>query len=115
FHLAEEAGERQADGVPEDEAQWAARRDLGNALLIREDTRSLWTWTTIEQFAQDVRYAVRTMFRHRLVAGLAALSLALGIGPNTAIYSFMDALLFRSLPVPEADALVVVRWRSKPI
>jgi hypothetical protein len=45
FHLAEEAEERQADGLPEDQARWAARRDLGNVTLLREDTRALRTWT----------------------------------------------------------------------
>jgi hypothetical protein len=55
FHLAEEAEERQADGLPEDQARRAARRDLGNVTLLREDTRALWTWTPLEQLAQDLR------------------------------------------------------------
>ena len=101
FHLAEEADERQADGLTEDQARWAARRDLGNVTLLREDTRTLWTWTLLEQLAQDLRYALRTMFRNRAFTALAALSLALGIGANTAIYSFMDAILLRSLPVSD--------------
>src|SRR6266850_520912 len=114
FHLAEEAEERQADGLPEDQARWAARRDLGNVTLLREDTRALWTWTPLEQLAQDLRYAVRMMFRNRAFTALAALSLALGIGANTAIYSFMDAILLRSLPVADPASLVVVRWQSRP-
>src|SRR6185503_13963812 len=105
FHLAEEAGERQADGLSADQARWAARRDLGNVTLLREDTRTLWTWTPLEQLAQDVRYAARTMSRNRAFTALAALSLALGIGANTAIYSFMDSILLRSLPVPDAASL----------
>ena len=59
FHLAEEADERQADGLPEDEARWAARRDLGNVTLLREDARTLWSWILLEQLAQDVRYGLR--------------------------------------------------------
>jgi macrolide transport system ATP-binding/permease protein len=114
FHLAEEAEARQADGLPEDQARWAARRDLGNVTLLREDTRALWTWTPLEQLAQDLRYAVRMMFRNRAFTALAALSLALGIGANTAIYSFMDAILLRSLPVADPASLVVVRWQSRP-
>ena len=101
FHLAEEADERQADGLPEDEARWAARRDLGNVTLLREDARTLWSWILLEQLAQDVRYGLRAMFKNRLFTALAALSLALGIGANTAIYSFMDAILLRSLPVSD--------------
>src|SRR6266700_2637834 len=84
FHLAQEAEERQGDGLPEAEARRAARRDLGNVVLVREDTRTLWTWTLLEQLAQDVRYAVRTLFKSRAVSAFAVLSLALGIGANTA-------------------------------
>ena len=93
FHLAEEIDERQADGLPADEATWAARRDLGNATLLREDARTLWSWVLLEQLAQDVRYGLRGMLKNRTFTALAALSLALGIGANTAIYSFMDAIL----------------------
>ena len=115
FHLSEEMDERQADGLSASEAAWAARRDLGNATLLREDTRSLWSWTLLEQLAQDVRYAVRIMFKHRLFTALAALSLALGIGANTAIYSFMDSILLRSLPVADPSSLVVVQWHAKDV
>ena len=51
FHLAEDASDRQGDGLPEDQARWAARRDLGNVTLVREDTRTLWSWMLIEQLA----------------------------------------------------------------
>jgi macrolide transport system ATP-binding/permease protein len=114
FHLAEEADERQAGGLPVDQARWAARRDLGNATLVREDTRMSWSWMLLEQLAQDLRYGVRVMSKSRAFTALAALSLALGIGANTAIYSFMDAILLRSLPVPDPASLVVVKWRSRP-
>jgi macrolide transport system ATP-binding/permease protein len=114
FHLEEEAGERQAGGLSEDQARSAARRDLGNATLLREDARTLWSWILLEQLAQDIRYGLRAMFKNRLFTALAALSLALGIGANTAIYSFMDSILMRSLPVSDPASLVVVKWRSKP-
>ena len=114
FHLAEEAEERQAEGLPDDQAAWAARRDLGNLALLQEDARTVWTWTPLEQLAQDLRYAARLMVKNTAFTVLAALSLALGIGANTAIYSFMDAILLRSLPVPDPATLVVVKWRSAP-
>jgi predicted permease len=115
FHLTEEIDERQADGSPADEATWAARRDLGNAVVLQEDARTLWSWILLEQLVQDVRYGLRGMFNNRMFTALAALSLALGIGANTAIYSFMDAILLRSLPVADPASLVVVKWRSRPI
>lgn len=115
FHLAEEAEEREAAGVTADEAAWVARRELGNTVLLREDVRELWTWRPLEQLAQDVRYGLRGMMKSRLFTGLAALSLALGIGANTAMYSFMDAILLRALPVADPASLVVVKWRSGPL
>jgi macrolide transport system ATP-binding/permease protein len=114
FHLAEEADERHAAGMREDQARWAARRDLGNVTLLREETRAIWTWTSLEQLAQDFRYGLRTMRKNRTFTALAALSLALGIGANTAIYSFMDSILLRSLPVGDPASLVVVKWHAKP-
>src|SRR5260221_4879260 len=114
FHLANEADERHADGLTEDQARWAARRDLGNLTRLREDTRALWTWTLLEQLAQDLRHALRMLSAHKTFSALAILSLALGIGANTAIYSFMDSILLRALPVSDPASLVVVKWRSKP-
>ena len=70
----------------------------------------VWGWTLAEQLLQDLRYAARTILRNPAFTLLAALSLALGIGANTAIYSFMDALLMRSLPVADPASLVVLNW-----
>ncbi len=113
FHLDEEAEQRQAEGLSTKEARWAARRDLGNVALVQESTRDTWGWTGLEQLGQDLRYAFRTMASNRLFTLLAVMSLALGIGANTAIYSFMDWILMRSLPVHDPDSLVVMNWRAK--
>jgi predicted permease len=113
FHLEEETDERLEQGVPEGDAEWAAKRELGNAALLQEETRAAWTWTWIEQLFQDLRYALRTMARNPLFTVMAAMSLALGIGANTAIYTFMDALLMRSLPVVDPQNLAVLNWRNK--
>ena len=85
FHLANETDERLADGLTEDQATRAARRDLGNVTLLREDTRTLWTWTFLEQLAQDLRYGLRTMAANKTFCAMAILSLALGIGANSAV------------------------------
>jgi macrolide transport system ATP-binding/permease protein len=104
FHLEEEA-ERQ--GLP------AARRELGNITQLQEDTRAAWGWILVEQFGQDLRYAFRTMGANKLFSILAVTSLALGIGANTAIYSFMDAILVRALPVHDPESLGVLNWHAK--
>jgi hypothetical protein len=113
FHLAEEADERHAAGLSADEARWAARRDLGNVTLLQEEARSLWSWILLEQLTQDVRYGLRAMFKDRLFTALAALSLALGIGANTAIYSFM-APRARSSRIRRSSACRRPRDRSCP-
>src|SRR6476469_5596053 len=115
FHLATEIDNHRAEGLSEHEAILAARRDLGNTRVVREDARALWSWVLVEQLAQDIRYGCRGMSKNRTFTALAALSLALGIGANTAIYSFMDAILLRSLPVEDPASLVVMQWRSGPI
>jgi len=115
FHLEEEAGERREGGMAEDEARWAARRELGNLMLVKEDTRALWGWTAVEQVGQDLRYAFRTMASNRVFTLLAVVSLGLGIGANTAIYSFMDAILMRSLPVANPESLVVLNWHTRQV
>ena len=65
------AEQRQADGLADDEARRAARRELGNVTLVEENTRAAWGWTLLEQFGQDLRYAVRTMAANRLFTLLA--------------------------------------------
>uniref|UniRef100_Q01Y62 Permease n=1 Tax=Solibacter usitatus (strain Ellin6076) TaxID=234267 RepID=Q01Y62_SOLUE len=110
FHLEEEAEECRRAGLPEAEARSAARRELGNLGRVQEETRAAWGWTLVEQLVQDVRYAARTILRNPAFTLLATLSLALGIGANTAIYSFMDALLVRALPVADPHSLAVMNW-----
>jgi hypothetical protein len=97
----------------EDRGDDAARREFGNVTLIKEVTRGMWGWTWAEQLLQDVRYAARTMLKNPAFAILAALSLALGIGANTAIYSLMDAVMMRWLPVRDPGSLALLQWHSK--
>lgn len=115
FHLDQEAEERLAAGCAGPDARAAARRELGNLTRVREDTRAAWGWTSAEQLAQDLRYALRTMASNKLFSALAVLSLALGIGANTAIYSFMDSILLRSLPVSHPESLVMLNWHAKQV
>src|SRR5438876_6431832 len=112
FHLEEEAEQHQAEGLAEEQARWAARRELGNLTLLQEDTRATWTWTFVEQLAQDTRYGLRMIAANKTFSAMAILLLALGIGANTAIFSFMDSILLRSLPVPDSQSLVMLSWHT---
>ena len=105
FHLDEEIDDQRSAGRSGHEARRAARLELGNPVALREQVRSEWGWTWLEQIGQDVRYALRAMRGNRAFTALTVLSLALGIGANTAIYSFMDAVLMRSLPVKDPALL----------
>jgi putative ABC transport system permease protein len=111
FHLSEEAEAQRADGLGADAARDAARRDFGNVGTIREDMREAWGWGPIERLAQDVRYGIRTLTAAPVVSIVAILTLTLAIGANTAIFSLVNGLLLRPLPVvaPEQLALLSVQ------
>jgi predicted permease len=113
FHLEEETDDQAVAGLPRAEARYAARKDLGSLAIVREDTRAAWTWTFLEQLVQDLRYGARTLAVNKTFSAIAILSLALGIGANTAIYSFLDTLLMRSLPVADPGSLVVLKWHFR--
>ena len=106
FHLQEEAEQAEASGLPAEQAKSAARRDLGNVALLMEDTRAVWGWTHLERILQDIRYSIRMLRRNPGFAAAAILSLGLGIGANTAVFSLLNAVVFRSLPVADPGQLV---------
>jgi macrolide transport system ATP-binding/permease protein len=114
LHLAEKAAELQADGMTPESAKAEARRRFGNVGVKHEESREIWMTRFLSELGQDVRYGCRTMAANKAFSILAVLSLALGIGANTAIYSFMEAILLRSLPVADPESLVVLNWRSRP-
>jgi predicted permease len=108
FHLEEEAGERRAAGMSKDDARMAARRDLGNLALLKEETRTVWTWTFWERFQQDLHSGTRLLRAHPGFTAVAGISLAVGIGVNTAMFSMADAILFHPLPVGQPQEIVRV-------
>jgi macrolide transport system ATP-binding/permease protein len=114
LHLAEKAAELQADGMTAERARAEARRRFGNVGLKHEESREIWMTRFWSELAQDVRYGCRTMTANKAFSALAVLSLALGIGANTAIFSLMESILLRSLPVGDPESLVVLNWHSRP-
>src|SRR5579884_2314017 len=114
LHLAERAAELEAEGMTAERARAEARRRFGNAGLKREESREIWMTRFWQELSQDVRYGFRAMLANKAFSALAVLLLALGIGANTAIYSFMESILLRSLPVANPESLVVLNWHSRP-
>ena len=112
FHLSQEAQLRIDRGEPPHRAQESARRDFGNLGLVKEVTREMWGWRSIERLIQDLSYAARQLRRNPAFTITAAITLALGIGANTAIFS-INSLFFRSLPVKNPGDLVVLAYQQK--
>src|SRR5882757_6193628 len=114
LHLAEKAAELQADGMTAERARAEARQRFGNVGQKQEESREIWMTRFLSELGQDVRYGFRTMAANKSFSALAVLLLALGIGANAAIYSLMESILLRSLPVADPESLVVLNWRSRP-
>src|SRR5690348_7143691 len=113
LHLAEKAAELEADGMTPERARAEARRRFGNVGLKHGESREIWIKRFWSELGQDIRYGCRTMIANKAFSALAVLSLALGIGANTTIYSFMESILLRSLPVEHPDRLVILSFWTK--
>jgi putative ABC transport system permease protein len=110
-HLKMAARDRMESGETRDEAGHAVRREFGNAMLVKEVTREMWGWGRAERSLQDVRYTLRQLRKNPGFAAMAIITLALGIGANTAMFTVIDSVLIRPLPFPNADRMVEVEAR----
>jgi predicted permease len=107
-HLEMAARERVDRGAAASEADHAARREFGNVGLVKEVARDMWGWRWLEEFFEDARYGLRRMRKSPGFTAIAVLTLAIGMGANTAIFSLVNGILLASLPYPNPDRLVSV-------
>lgn len=113
-HLAMASQARIEQGESPDEATRSARREFGNELLIKEVTRDMWGWSALERFAQDLKYAFRQIRRSPGFAAVVVLTLALGLGAITAMFSIVNGVLLEPMRFPDPGRLYVAQTIVAP-
>jgi predicted permease len=112
YHVDRRVSDLMHAGLPEQEARRQARLELGGLTQVREEVRDVWLTRWLRDFVQDLRFSARCFVRTPSFTATGVLSLALGIGATTAIYSLVDQVLLHALPVREPNRLVLIDWKG---
>jgi hypothetical protein len=112
YHVDRRVGDLVNSGLTEAEARRQATLELGGLTQIREEVRDVWLTRWVRDFVFDLRFSARSFLRSPSFTFTAVLSLALGIGATTAIYSLVDQIVLRALPVHQPERLVLVDWKG---
>ena len=111
-HIGERADELMDEGMSREDAERAARRDFGNVTLLKERSREVWQWRTVESLLVDLKHVCRRLWRSPGFTITVVLTLAIGIGANTAVFSVLNSVLLRPLPFPDPQQLVSLRLNA---
>src|SRR5437762_7205051 len=112
YHIDRRVSDLILSGLPEPEARRHAALELGGITQVREEVRDIWLTRWLRDFAYDLHFSARSFLRSPSFTATAVLSLALGIGATTAIYSLLDQVVLHALPVREPERLVLVDWKG---
>ncbi|HVY94657.1 MAG TPA: permease prefix domain 1-containing protein [Bryobacteraceae bacterium] len=115
YHIERRVNDLIESGVPEPEARRRVTVEVGGAAQVREEVRDVWLGRWLRDFAYDLRFSARSFVRERSFTLTAVLSLALGIGASTAIYSLVDQVVLRPLPVDHPERLVLFNWKGSQL
>jgi predicted permease len=111
-HIAERADELVDEGMPRAQAEQTARREFGNVGLVEQQSREAWQWPALESIIADLRFALRRLSNAPGFAVTVLLTLALGIGASTAVFSVVNSVLLKPLPYPDSSRLVALRLEA---
>jgi putative ABC transport system permease protein len=112
-HIEERTEELMADGMSSKQAEQTARREFGNVTLVEERSREVWHWPAFESILADLKFAFRRLGKSPGFAATVLLTLAIGIGANTTVFSVINGVLLKPLPYPDSEQLVSL-WLNAP-